>query len=120
MRAIAYASAAWLVLLAGCERGTPEATTNNIEVPAGDYQAKLEAMPEGQRNAVFIRAIRDAGLDCQHVASSTGAGEINGAPAWTVACDNDVRWTVAIGGDGVAQVISTDELNALAAKKGSL
>ena len=112
-RMIVVAGAA-LLLLTACERGTPEADDKNIQVPAGDYQARLEAMPEGQRNAVFIRAIRDAGRECQHVESSTPQGKINGAPAWMAVCDNGVHWTIAIGRDGIAQVMSTADLQALA------
>jgi hypothetical protein len=114
IKPIAYACAAGLALLAGCERGTPEADDKKIQVPEGDYHARLEAMPEAQRNAVFIRAIRDAGRDCQHVERSQRTGEINGAPAWTATCDNDVQWTIAIGRAGVAQVMSTAELQAAA------
>ena len=44
----------------------------------------LEAMPEGQRDAVFIRAIRDARLDCQHVESSAAAPPYQGRPVWNV------------------------------------
>lgn len=116
---IAYACAAALAatLAAGCDRTAPEADDKQIEVPQGDYQARLEAMPAGQRDAVFLRAIRDAGRDCQNVKGSAPAGTINGAPAWTAACENGLQWTIAIGRDGIAQVMSTAEMQAVAAKQ---
>jgi len=50
-----------LLALGGCERGTPEKGRTSIEVPEGDYQPRLLAMPDAQRNAVFFRAVHDAG-----------------------------------------------------------
>ena len=117
--AIACAGAAGLALLAGCERGAPEPDDRNIQVAEGEHQARLEEMPEAQRNAVFIRAIRDAGRECQHVESSARAGEVNGAPTWTATCANDVQWTIAIGGDGIAQVMSPAELEAAGVTAGN-
>lgn len=107
-----------LMLLVACDGGAPQQETADITVPEGNTQARLETMPEAQRNAVFIRAIRDAGRECQHVQSSAESGEINNAPAWTATCDNGVQWTIAIGRDGVAQVMSTAELQALAGQTG--
>jgi len=106
------------LLLPTCGREAPDAQERNVAAGAGDYQARLEALPEAQRNAVFIRAIRDAGQPCQGVQSSVRQGEINNAPAWTATCEGGVRWTIAIGSDGVAQVMSTADLQALAERSG--
>ena len=116
MKALIAWPCAAAALLAGCERGAPEADATDIEVPRGAYQARLEAMDPAQRDATFLRAIRDAGRDCQNVEGSAAAGTINGAPAWTATCENGVQWTIAIGGDGIAQVMSTAEIEALAGK----
>lgn len=101
-----------LSFLAGCDSGAPVPETTNITVPQGDYQARLAQMPEGQRNAVFLRAIRDAGRDCQHVQTSAAASDLDGTPAWTATCDNGVRWLILIGADGIAQVTNAVELQA--------
>ena len=114
--ASAWAAAAALTM-AGCERGVPETDTRAIEVPAGDYQARLVAMPAATRDATFLRAIRDAGRDCQSVQRSAPAGTINDAPAWTATCEDGAQWTIAIGRDGIAQVMSTAELVAAAARQ---
>ncbi len=92
--------------LAACQ-AEPPAPRNEAEATAGAtaVQNQIEVMPEGQRNAVFIRALLDAGQDCQHVAGSSRAGDHQGFPLWSVSCDNGRSFTIAIGNDGEAQVI---------------
>jgi len=109
-RITSFAAAAALALLAGC--GGSEQPAANEAGAAVDYQAKLQAMAEGGRNTTFIRAIRDAGFDCQHVASSSFEGETNGAPTWSAHCDDGSNWSIVIGEGGVAQVIPSDVLKA--------
>ena len=98
------------LMAAACGRSEEAARNQGVD-EAGVESAgnRLAAMPEGQRNAVFIRAIRDARLDCQHVESSSAAGEYRGMPVWNVRCSGGGDWTVVIGGDGVAQILSPDE-----------
>lgn len=105
-------AAAIVIAAASCDAGAPDPAPRPIETV--DAAAEVAAMPEGQRNAVFIRAIRDANLPrtCQHVASSASAGEIGGAPAWTATCDDGTNWTIVIGANGIAQVVSDAELQA--------
>jgi hypothetical protein len=66
-------------------------------------------LSEGQRNGVFIRAIRDANLDCQHVDSSEAAGVQQGYPVWTAHCDSGATYTIVLTGNGSAQVIDAAE-----------
>jgi hypothetical protein len=108
-RVFAACTLAVLLVLGGCERGAPEEGTTKIQVPEGDYQARLQAMPEGQRNAVFIRALRDAGRDCQGVVSSAFQGEFRGRPTWTARCDDGVGWVILIGKAGIAEVVNLVE-----------
>ncbi|MGE0179249.1 MAG: hypothetical protein AB7O91_05460 [Sphingomonas sp.] len=95
-----------LVLLAGCA-GEPA----NRQMPAqGDpFQNQLQTMPEGQRNAVFIRAVRDSGQQCQHVESSTPGSEISGNPTWTARCEGGASYTIVILPGGTAQVVNDAE-----------
>lgn len=118
-RAILLTAAAGLILpLAACESGAPEADDKNIEVVDQGYAEKIAAMPDGSRNATFIRAIRDAGRECQHVQSSTSIGELSGSPAWTAVCDNGAEWTIVLGANGTATVLNTTERDAaMAAQK---
>ena len=92
--------------LAACQPSAPEsANQNNATAGAESLQNRLVSMPEGQRNAVFIRAIRDAGLDCQYVDSAVQAGEYQGAPLWSAHCQGGQSYTIAIAAGGYAQII---------------
>lgn len=108
MRTMIIMAGAALVL-AGCDGGAPE-TVNKAE-PVGPeaVQNQLVAMPEGQRNAVFIRALQDAGQECQHVESSAPAGEHQGFPVWSARCSDGGNWTIVITNDGTAAVLDADE-----------
>lgn len=103
-----------IALLAACESGEPEQDVRDINVAGGDYPQRIGTMPEGERNAVFIRAIRDAGRDCQHVQTSARQPDRNGQPVWTATCDDGGNWVIVIGEDGIAQVASFAELEAAA------
>lgn len=98
-----------LAIPAGCDSGKPAEGVKKIEVPEGDYQARLQTMPEGQRDAVFIRALRDAKRDCQGVVSSAYQGLLQGRPTWTARCDDGVGWVIIIGKDGIAEVVNLVE-----------
>ena len=106
-------------LAAGCgssgDEVAPAAETNETV----NYQAEVAAMPEGQRNAVFIRAIRDADLECQHVESSTSGGTYEGMPVWNVRCDQDGNWTIVIGDNGIAQVLNANEAQLIGTEAGN-
>lgn len=106
---LAACATAGLLALGACERGTPEEGTTLIQVPEGDYQARLQALPEGRRNAVFIRALRDAGRDCQRVVGSAFQGLLQGRPTWTARCDDGIGWVIIIGKAGIAEVVNLVE-----------
>ena len=102
-----FSVAILLGVLAGCGSTT---TIGNDQAPApASYGERLQAMPDGQRNAVFIRAIRDAGLDCQHVAGSTPEADYRGMPVWNVRCDGGGNWTVVLSNGGIAQILNASE-----------
>ena len=100
-----------LICVAGCGEVTPDGrSANKVAVPGPEAtQNRLESLSEGERNAVFIRAIRDAGLPCQQVESSARAGEHQGLPLWTARCENGVTWTIVLGNDGSAAVLNPNE-----------
>ena len=74
-----------------------------------DVANQLAALSDAQRNAVFIRAIRDAGENCQHVESSARAGEYRGRPVWSAQCEGGASWTIVVTRDGTAQLINDAE-----------
>lgn len=96
-----------LALLAACGAEQP-AQTNTAAVPADDvdYLARIRSMPQGQRNAVFLRAIRDANQPCQGVTELTEVTGTGGPATWAARCDDGGRWIVAIAADGTATVTS--------------
>ena len=100
------------LLASACGRG-PE--NNAAQSPAGnrvaatDDAARLATLPAGQRNAVFIRAIRDAGLECQHVDWSEQTGTYRGMPVWTAACSRNQVWAIVVGENGIAQILNPAE-----------
>lgn len=89
----------------GQNQATPAA---NAAAPAG---AQVAALSEGQRNAVFIRAIRDAGLDCQHVERSVALGNVQNMPAWRASCQGGGDYVIVIGADGSAQVMAGEGIS---------
>ena len=86
----------------GQNANAPAASTANEAASAGNQVA---ALSEGQRDAVFIRAIRDAGLDCQHVERSVPEGTANNMPAWRATCQGGGTYLIAVGPDGTAQIL---------------
>ncbi len=94
---------------AGCG-GAGEAPANKA-AGAGeeDFQARILAMPEGQRNGVFIRAIRDARQSCQGVDSSAPAAPVRGRPVWTAICQGGESYTLVILPGGNVQVLNDAE-----------
>jgi hypothetical protein len=101
------AAASACLVLASCDN-SPTGTVNeaNAQLPGPDaMQARLEALPEAQRNGVFIRAIRDADGRCQHVERSEPAGEQEGLPVWRAYCEDGASFSILIARGGSAQVI---------------
>ncbi|MGZ8351324.1 MAG: hypothetical protein ACXWU2_14940 [Allosphingosinicella sp.] len=104
------------VMLPGCgEEPAREPQPIAVAETATDYARRLEALPEGQRNAVFIRAIRDDDRECQHVERSVPRAPVNGAPAWTATCERGTEWIILLFDSGDAQVLSPAELEAAGA-----
>jgi hypothetical protein len=101
---VAAACAGLVVTACGGGDAAPETEANKTEDIAA-MQAQLEALPEAQRNGVFMRAIRDARGECQHVESSERAGEQQGMPVWRAFCDSGASFTIVITPGGGAQVL---------------
>jgi hypothetical protein len=105
----AITGTALALTLASCgDRATENQTTPIVVPDSAEYQQQLESMPEGQRNATLLRAIRDAGQDCQHVESSQLQGDRQGFPIWRARCGDGVEWSVIIANDGMAQVMPAE------------
>ena len=93
-----------LILLAGCDDAPSNVAAPAPQAPSA-FQNAVAALSDDERNIVFIRAIRDAGRNCQGVTESTRQGEAaTGEPVWVARCNDGATYSVAFGRDGTAQV----------------
>ncbi|MDT8757104.1 hypothetical protein MZO42_00190 [Sphingomonas psychrotolerans] len=104
--------------LAGCGTGGQGNRDGNTEAEAnatgaagnaadaGNATAAVLAMNDRQRNVVFVRALLDAGLDCQGVASSVRLPDQDGKPLWRANCTNNTAHMISITPDGTANIVS--------------
>jgi hypothetical protein len=83
---------------------------NASEGPAltniSNYTAEVAALPTRQRDAVFLRAIRDAGLGCQDVTKSMQVGDTAGQPLWRAECDGGTAHLIQVSPNGTAVITS--------------
>ena len=101
MRSAAIVGAA-LILVGGCDGGGEPRKAGTIAVAEGGYKARIDALDERQRNAVFLRAVRDAGHSCQSVAGSAYGGLEFGMPSWVARCGDGSDWLVMLDKGGRA------------------
>jgi hypothetical protein len=85
---------------------------DNADVIANDAApqnvlAAVLAMPERQRNVVFVRAILDAGLKCEGVTASERLPDMDGKPLWRADCKGgNNSHMITITPDGTANIVS--------------
>lgn len=117
MRIVLPALAA--LALGGCQ-GDPAgnaanvATGNEADVVANEQEtgnalATVLGMSDRERNAVFIRAILDAGLTCETVTSSERIADKNGQPVWRANCGSREAHIISITPDGTANIVSRND-----------
>lgn len=104
------------LLLAGCggEQAANEAAANaaaanlaaDNAADATNYQAEVIALPPRLQDGVFLRAVRDAGFNCQEVTKTERFDPVQGNPAWRVTCDNRTPHLISITRDGTAKIVS--------------
>ncbi|MEI9852295.1 MAG: hypothetical protein WDN24_17175 [Sphingomonas sp.] len=74
-----------------------------------DVLAVVLAMPDAQRNIVFVRAVMDAGLPCEGVVKSERMPDQDGKPLWRAECKNGKSHLISITPDGTANIISRSD-----------
>jgi hypothetical protein len=82
--------------------------TGNEAAPANALAAVL-GMSDRQRNVVFIRALMDAGIECQHVTSSERLPDQDGKPLWRVNCSDKTAHMIGITPDGTANIVTRND-----------
>ena len=100
-----------ILAAAACGEGTAnnsvgednvQATTNAAS--GSNAQQAVRDLPDGQRNGVFLRAIRDARQPCQNVTESMLSETPGRTPVYMATCENNAVYAVAIRDDGNAIV----------------
>jgi len=93
--------------LAGCGGSeTPTPVASSTPNGPSEFQSRIAALPAGERNAVFIRAIRDAGKDCQGVTESQRRDDAaSGEPLYVAKCTDGASYGILLGREGTAQVV---------------
>jgi hypothetical protein len=87
----------------------PGNTADDANAAQGNVLAAVLDMNDRQRNAVFIRAILDAGLTCQGVKASQRAPDQNGQPLWRADCVGGGSHLIQIAPDGTASIVSRSD-----------
>jgi hypothetical protein len=92
----------------GVANGNADAEANAVGNAAGGENAlaAVLAMSDRQRNVAFIRALLDAGIDCQSVASSERLPDQDGKPLWRANCSDKRSHMISITPDGTANIVS--------------
>ncbi|MES2042697.1 MAG: hypothetical protein V4475_02410 [Pseudomonadota bacterium] len=120
MKIAVMTSALILLAMGGCDRPSPQnATATRPASGTDDYLRRMNGFPVKQREAVFLRAINDAGLTCQAVNSSETHRPVQGYPAWVAHCSNRRNWVLILLDNGIMQVATPAQLAGATATGGS-
>jgi hypothetical protein len=95
---------ALLLVLSACDGSEREPQAKPAAAPEVDYKARIDRLSAAQRDALFLRAVRDAGHDCQQVVGSAFSGEHFGMPGWVARCGNGADWLIMLSKGGRALV----------------
>jgi len=77
-----------LAALAGCNSHKAAPSPKKDVAAQKDQAATVAALPARQRNAVFFRAVRDAGLPCQDIVKAEAVAGERKAKVWRVECED--------------------------------
>lgn len=104
MHRLVPAPLALAILLAGCGSPTPAPAPSPTAAALAGDAAKVAALSDKQRAGVLLRAVRDAGQDCQQVVAQSRASAAGSPATWIATCQDQHRWVVSIAPDGTATV----------------
>lgn len=96
------------ILALGACNGTANDSkeSKSLESNVVNPVAEITALPEAARNAVFLRAIRDAGLDCQDILKGERLEPMGEKATWRVQCEDGASHLVLVNQNGSAEVVS--------------
>lgn len=110
MKTPAIATILLPVLLAGCGHSTPQNDAAPAEVAEGNYLEQIEALPGGQRDMVFMRAIQDSNIPCQHISGSAVHEKVRGRPTWVAHCIDGRDWILILQPGGLIHVVNPGQI----------
>lgn len=100
-----------ILAAAACGGGTANNSTGEDNMQAvgnaatgSNAQQAVRDLPDGQRNGVLLRAIRDARQPCQNVTESMLSETPGRTPVYMATCQDNAVYAVAIRDDGQAVV----------------
>ncbi len=97
-----------VLLLGACDAGVQPAEPTAAQGLKA-MKARIDGLREGQRNATFLRAIRDARQPCQAVVGSAYNGMHFGRPSWAARCADGQDWLIMLDAGGRALVAKREE-----------
>jgi hypothetical protein len=89
--------------------GSENAMAADNGAEPGNALATVLAMPDKQRNIVFVRALLDADIKCDGVVSSKRMPDSEGKPVWLAECKNGSTHMISITPDGTANIMSRSD-----------
>lgn len=92
--------------LAGCNSHKAAFSSKADVAAQKDQAASVAALPTGERNAVFFRAVRDAGLPCQDIVKAEAVEGEGKAKVWRVKCEDHGVHLVSVPPTGPVLVTS--------------
>lgn len=104
MRAVLMSTMILALGACGGDKHSGETAAANSTEP--NYTAKVLALPEKERQAVFFRAIRDAGLPCQSVTKSEILEPDARGPMWRASCEDGEDHLIQVTAGGTVNIVS--------------
>ena len=96
-----------MTLLTACDPAPTAPAAKASPLPPSEFQKKVAALSEAERNIVFIRAIRDAGKDCQGVTGHERQADLpTGEHYFVASCSDGAKYGVLLGRTDTAKIIS--------------
>src|SRR3546814_14279863 len=115
MRGAMAGSAAFMLVLAGCDGAGETGARKTIEVTGeAPYVEQLKALGEMNRGLALRRAIQDSGERCKRVHSSGYQQDYRNLSMWTARCSDSGDWALFVAPNGAVPVTRCEDAAYLA------
>lgn len=104
MRMIAISTI--ILILSACNEPNNKSDISATDNLIPNYTKKILSLPENQRNAVFFRAIWDAGLPCQSITRSEKLEADAQAPMWRASCEDGAQHLIQVTPRGTVNIVN--------------